>query len=140
MRWIVYAVLALAAVVFVVAAVGALLPVKHSASRTAHVALPPDRLYKLLTEIEFGDVPVRTERQEPPSLLVTRVDPSNKSFGGTWTFRIAPAAGGSELTITEDGEVYNVIFRFMSRFVLGHHATMDAYLKNLQSRVQDGKK
>ena len=44
-------------------------------------------------------------------------------------------AGGSDLTITEDGEVYNVIFRFMSRFVFGHHATMDAFLKNLQART-----
>ena len=36
---------------------------------------------------------------------------------------------GRDLTITEDGEVYNVFFRFMSRFVFGHHATMDAYLE-----------
>ena len=140
MRWIVYAALALAALVLVIAAVGAMLPVKHSASRTARVALPPDALYTLLTQIKFGDVPVHFERQEPPSLLVSRVDPSNRAFGGTWTYRIAPAPGGSELTITEDGEVYNVIFRFMSRFVLGHHATMDAYLRNLQSRLEDGKK
>ena len=37
-------------------------------------------------------------------------------------------------TITEDGEVYNLIFRFMSRFVFGHTATMDAFLKNLERR------
>jgi hypothetical protein len=33
--------------------------------------------------------------------------------------------------ITEDGEVYNPIFRFMSRFVFGHTHTMDAYLRAL---------
>ena len=76
-------------------------------------------------------MPVRIEREEPPSLLVTRVV-EGQPFGGTWTYRIAPAPGGSQLTITEDGEVYNVVFRFMSRFVFGHYATMDAYLANLK--------
>ena len=33
--------------------------------------------------------------------------------------------------MAEDGEVYNPIFRFVSRFVMGHHATMDRYLRNL---------
>jgi hypothetical protein len=111
------------------------LPVKHTASRTVRIALPPEALFKLVSEITFGDVPVRWERQEPPSLLVSRIDGSNLPFGGTWTYRIAPAAGGSDLTITEDGEVYNLFFRFMSRFVFGHYATMDAYIKNLQSKV-----
>ena len=33
--------------------------------------------------------------------------------------------------ITEDGQVYNPVFRFMSRFVFGHARTMDAYLRAL---------
>ena len=138
MRWIAYAVAALAVAIVLVAAIGAMLPKKHTAARTARFALPPDALYRLLTEIKFGDVPVRVERQEPPSLLVTRVV-EGQPFGGTWTYRIAPAvSGGSDLTITEDGEVYNVIFRFMSRFVFGHAATIDAYLKNLDRIVKAG--
>jgi hypothetical protein len=136
MRWILYAALAIAALVFVVAIVGAMLPVKHTATRTARVPLAPDALYTLLTEMKFGDVPVHWERREPPSLLVSRVDASEKAFGGTWTYRIAAAPGGSELTITEDGEVYNVIFRFMSRFVFGHSTTLDAYIENLQATVK----
>ena len=140
MRWILYGTAAIAVVVFLVAAIGASLPVKHTATRTARVALPPEALYTVLTEMKFGDVPVHWERQQRPSLLVSRVDASEKAFGGTWTYRIAPAPNGSELTITEDGEVYNVIFRFMSRFVIGHYATLDAYIKNLQTRLEDVKK
>ena len=45
----------------------------------------------------------------------------------------AAAEGGSDLTITEDGEVHNVIFRFMSRFVFGHTATMDTFLNHLNA-------
>ncbi len=42
---------------------------------------------------------------------------------------------GTRLTITENGEVYNPIFRFMSRFVFGHTATMDQFLSDLKKRV-----
>ena len=80
-------------------------------------------------------IPLHFERMERPSLLVGRIDGAGLAFGGTWTYRIVPAAGGSDLTITEDGEVYNVFFRFMARFVFGYHATMDAFIKNLESKA-----
>ena len=51
-----------------------------------------------------------------------------------WTYEIAPAPNGTTLTITEDGEVYNPIFRFMSRFVFGHEATMASYLERRRRR------
>ena len=40
---------------------------------------------------------------------------------------------GSELTITEDGEVSNPIFRFISRFVFGHAATIEGFLKSVEA-------
>jgi len=39
------------------------------------------------------------------------------------------------VAITEDGEVYNPFFRFMSRFVFGHAATLDEFVKNLDTRA-----
>ena len=164
MRWIVWIVASLAVIVVFVAIVGALLPKAHTASRTARVAIPPDTLYTLLSDVDrfrswrpdlkslarrpdrdgkpawVEDVggmkiPMVFERMERPSLLVGRIDSRDLPFGGAWTYRIVPAAGGSDLTITEDGEVSNVIFRFMSRFVFGHTATMDTYLKHLQAKA-----
>jgi len=164
MRWIFYIVGGLALIVALVAIVGAMLPEGHSASRTARIALPPDALYTVLSDVgqyaawrkdvkslerlpdrdgrpawveDVGGmkIPMYFERMEPPSLLVARIADPKLPFGGTWTYRIAPAAGGSDLTITEDGQVYNVFFRFMSRFVFGHHATMDGFIKHLQART-----
>jgi hypothetical protein len=140
MKWFLYSGIAIAIVLFLVAAIGAMLPVKHTASRTTQVAMPPEAVYRLVREIKYGDVPVRIEREEPPALMVTRVAGNNLPFGGTWTYRITPAPGGSELTITEDGEVYNVIFRFVSRFVMGHHATLDGYVRNLHTSLEGVKK
>jgi hypothetical protein len=159
-----YVGLVLAGVALIVVLVGAMLPRQHTASRTARVALPPAALYGLLSDVSQYQswraglqglqrlpdkhgmpawiedangmkIPMRFERMEPPSLLVARIDSTELAFGGTWTYRIAPADGGSDLTITEDGEVYNVVFRFMSRFVFGYHATMDAFIRGLQAHV-----
>jgi len=137
MRWILFIGAAVAVVVVVVVVIGAMLPKAHSASRTARIALPPDALHALILRkiAEPQEYPLRIERDEPPSLIVTRIVGKNLPFGGTWTYRIAPAPDGSDLTIVEDGEVYNPVFRFMSRFVIGHYATIDAFLKALESRA-----
>ncbi len=72
----------------------------------------------------------------PPRRLVMRIADPKLPFGGTWTYEIGPAAGdeGSTLTITEDGEIYNPIFRFVARFIFGYTATMESYLRALARR------
>jgi hypothetical protein len=69
-----------------------------------------------------------------PQQFVSRIADPNLPFGGTWTIDLKPEGAGTRVTITEHGEVYNPIFRFMSRFVFGHTATIDAYLTALQRR------
>jgi hypothetical protein len=44
---------------------------------------------------------------------------------------ITEARPGSTVTITEDGEIYNSFFRFMSRYVIGYEGTMTKYLEDL---------
>ena len=137
MRWVLWIAGSLGVMIALVAIVGTRLPVKHTASRTARIGVPPPALYPMIVErARTSEVPVRFEREEPPSLLIARIADAKLPFGGTWTYRIAPAASGSDLTITEDGEVYNPFFRFMSRFVLGHHATMDQFIKKLEARAR----
>jgi ribosome-associated toxin RatA of RatAB toxin-antitoxin module len=89
------------------------------------------------TEAVSGDrIPLRFEQMERPSILVARIADPSLPFGGTWTYRIAPEGSGSTVSITEDGEVYNPIFRFMSRFVFGHDATLEAFTRDLLARAR----
>ena len=68
----------------------------------------------------------------PPRGLVTMIDAGpGAPFGGSWTYEIAPTPEGMRVTITEDGWVSNPLFRFLSRFVFGHHTTQDSYLTAL---------
>jgi hypothetical protein len=70
----------------------------------------------------------------PPQRLVSRIADERLPYGGTWTYELAPAGDGTRLTITERGEIYNPVFRFVARFVMGHTATMNGVLRALGAR------
>jgi hypothetical protein len=129
---------ALAALVLVVAAIGWLLPRDHVAARSATFRTRPAAIFAQIASLEIGardDVPIAIVEQRPPDRLVTRIADPDLPFGGTWTFELTPEGSGTRLTITERGYVSNPIFRVISRFVLGHEATMASYLRELAARL-----
>jgi hypothetical protein len=67
--------------------------------------------------------------------MVTVIVDKNLPFGGSWTFELKAEAAATTLTITENGEVYNPLFRFMSKFIFGHTATLEKYLQDLKSAL-----
>jgi uncharacterized protein YndB with AHSA1/START domain len=164
MKWL-WVTLGMIAVIVVAALVfGWLLPEAHRASRQATFQAPPDKVWALITGVEAfpawrtdvttvqrlpdrdgrpvwieegrnGRLTLAVERSDPPRLLVTRIADPELPFGGTWTYEISPAPGGSTLTITEDGVIYNPFFRVMARFVFGHESTLAAYLSAADARL-----
>ena len=164
-RWIAYGALGVGSLVIVVLAIGWMLPVGHRASRTRVIGAPPERVFAIVTDFgrypewnsavervavtgepgpgqrislsgSFGEIPSVVEVFEPPTRLVTRIAGSEMAFGGTWTYELGASGSGTEITITEDGEVYSPFFRFMSRFVFGHYATIDQFLTDLARAVE----
>ena len=152
------------ALVAAVLLVGWALPVKHEASREATYATSHEALFETITRpeefpnsrtgIERVEVlpPVQGKRsyrevggdgtltyvvdeESPPRRLVTRIVDKDLPFGGSWTFELTPSGTGTTLRITENGEVYNPMYRFVSRFVMGHDATIERYLEDLQREV-----
>jgi hypothetical protein len=82
-----------------------------------------------------GPIVMTVSERQPPARLVTKIDDPDQPFGGTWTWEIAPAPGGSRLTITERGEIYNPIFRFMARLIFGYTGTMESCLAAMKQRL-----
>jgi len=145
--------------------IGALLPVKHYATRKARFRQTPEAIYAVLagppdwrSDVRAsGDLPEMNGRKRwweqdkhgqkiayelveasAPTRRVVRIADAGLAFGGTWTFEITQllpaepqAAGGSEVRIAEAGEVYNVFFRFLSRFVFGYTGSIEGYLNDL---------
>jgi hypothetical protein len=164
MRWLVIGVGVVAVAALLVWLVGSRLPQGHVATKQATVGAPPEVVWAAVTDLDaypswrsgvtrierlpdragratwiehggHGAITFTIDRAEPPRLLVVRIADPALPFGGAWTYEIAPAPEGARLTISENGEVYNPIFRFMSRFVFGHEATIATYLADLSKRV-----
>ena len=82
-----------------------------------------------------GPITYVVEESVPERKLVSRIADTNLPFGGAWTYELTPVGSeGTTLAITEDGDVYNPIFRFVSRFVMGHTATIERYLDDVEKR------
>jgi hypothetical protein len=163
MKWLWIIGGALAAIVLLIAVIGAMLPVKHHATRKARFRARPEEVYAILSgppdwrpDVKaYGELPEQNGRKtwweegdaghrkvrfelvedSPPHRRAVRIAEPGLPFGGVWTFEISPAPDGSELRIREDGEVYNVFFRFLSRFVFGHYGSIDGFLRNLGTKL-----
>jgi hypothetical protein len=159
MKWILWILVGLVVLVGLIAIIGAMLPSRHHATRRARYRVSPDALYAVLAGspdwrtgiASFGTLPDQDGRRrwweedshhqkityelvedKPPSRLTVRIADRGLPFGGTWTFEIAPVSGGgSDLRITEDGEIYNVIFRFLARTIFGYTSSIEGYLRDL---------
>jgi polyketide cyclase/dehydrase/lipid transport protein len=157
---------ALAVLILLVVAVGALLPAKHVSSREVRFKRAPAEIWGVITDYQkfpewrnqvkriealpavngsaawreidsHGDgIPYVAVDSVAPQRLVTKIADPKLPFGGTWTFEITPANDGtSTLRITENGEIYNPLFRFVSRFFLGYSATQTRYLRDLGAKL-----
>ncbi|AYB33555.1 LIC10604 family protein [Chryseolinea soli] len=162
MKWIIIILFAIVVVVAIIFLIGYFMPIKHQATvRQTFNAVAPLQLWQVITtpkdyaqwrrdlknlEViddlhwketsEHGDV-IAYEGQviKETEVFMTKIATKGLPFGGTWTFTLKAVDGGTELTITENGEVYNPLFRFMSKFVFGHDATLKTYLKNLNHHL-----
>jgi len=161
MQWILIALASLIGLVLLISIVGWMLPKGHVASRTARFAAPADQVYAVIADLEHTadwwpqivaverladrganavwrqkmkhGTPLDLEVIEatPQQRFVTRIANDKLPFGGTWTYALTPDGDGCRVTVTENGEVYNPIFRFLSRFAFGYTATMESYLEAL---------
>ena len=102
--------------------------------KRVEVRTQPDGKVHLREEGKNGAVNYELAEDVPGERMVTRILDTDLGYSGKWTYVFEPENGGARLTITEDGEVSNALFRFMSRYVFGHTATLDAYLSSLARR------
>lgn len=165
MRWFLILTAAVAALLLLALLVGMMLPEEHTARAAARVPGSPDEVWTAMTEAEAfpewrpgvqavevldrdsegavrwteraraGSMTLEVVERRPGERLVLRIADPDLPFGGRWTYELEPDGAGTRVRITEDGEIYNPIFRFMARYVLGYEATMRDYLEGLERRM-----
>jgi hypothetical protein len=152
---------AIVGVIAIVYVIGALLPHKHVASREITLSRSSRDVYAVVRdfasapswradlkrvvlleavdgkprfreEFGYGAINYEVMEEREPDRLVTRILDRDLGYFGTWTYEFIPVENGAtRVRITENGEVPNVVFRFMSRFIFGHTKTMETYLRAL---------
>jgi uncharacterized protein YndB with AHSA1/START domain len=165
MVWLVVTGAAVVGVVVLVFGVGSLLPRAHSVSRMAHFNRSPREIWMVIsdfseqsswrddvrtvervtghagrdvwreTDKSGRSMDMETVELVPPRRLVRRIANDNLPFSGTWTMEVADFGEVTALTVTEDGEIDNPAFRFISRFIMGQTATIDQYLRALGKKL-----
>lgn len=78
---------------------------------------------------------LHTDSLEIGARLERRIVNKDLPFGGKWVYEFTASDQGCKLTITEFGEVYNPIFRFIGHFFLDPSATIRRYLKQLERHL-----
>ena len=164
MKWIFIVLGLLVGLIVLIVVIGTMLPRDHVASMTARIAGTQQDVWSAITTpsaypewrgdvkgVELlpatpagpswrehgsnGAMTFTTEAWDPPRRFVGRIADQGLPFGGSWEYRVEPdGASGARVTITERGSIYNPIFRFVSRFIMGYTGTMTAYLKALGRR------
>ncbi|HKF50977.1 MAG TPA: SRPBCC family protein [Candidatus Acidoferrales bacterium] len=149
---------AIALLILVVVITGVLLPKHHHVSRAASFRATPQQLFALVSGPQnwrpdvkhFETVPDASGRdfvrettsngetvtyelldRQPPQSIKRKIATEGLPYSGAWTFQLQEENNGTTVRIIEDGDVYNPIFRFVSRFVIGHTRTIDDYLRAL---------
>jgi hypothetical protein len=148
----------LVALIFLVVIIGTLLPKAHTVSRSAVFKATPEQLFALIdgpqtwrsnvkkyepvdeanglrqwreTDSRGQTITYEAVECHPPTLLKTRIITKNLPCSGTWTLHLEPMDRSTVLRITEEGEVYNPVFRFVSRLVIGQTSTIETYLRDV---------
>lgn len=164
MKWLLVAVVVLIALIVIMAVIGAFIPRDHVAGSSITLHQPPDTVWRVVRDqdsvpqwwpamrtsvhsvgpdgkdrweqtLSGNKMTFVIDADEPPRRLVTRIESHpGDSFGGTWTFEIAPEAAGSRVAVTERGWIANPIFRFLARYVFGYYSTQEGYLTALGKR------
>jgi hypothetical protein len=160
MKWVLLGVAVVVGLGVLAFVIGALLPVAHVATVEAMYGTPADRVFATIADVQggvawrtgleqveilsgsdeplrwrekssFGTLTFRRDEFTPPARLVGRIDDRSQGFGGRWIYELTPRGERTVLRITEEGEVYNPLFRFLSRYVFGHYRTLEQYARDL---------
>ena len=158
-RWLGYGLAGLVVAIASIWAMGSRLPVAHRAAVTSTLDADPDAVWRRIDRIEewptWQDVTVellggdsvrvrqagetllyRVDRSRPRT-LITEIATPGLPFGGRWTWSVdSTASGRAAVTIVEDGEVYDPIFRFFSRYVFGHDSTIRTVMDALEESFE----
>lgn len=157
----------LVALVLTPVLIGALLPKRHRVTRSLRLHRPREAVWARIVDIEGsaawrtdlravepardedgaplwveverdgGSTTYRTIEECAPQRLVREIVPRGQPYGGRWIIELRDQGGGTIVRVTEEGEVYNALFRFVGRLILGYARKIERYLRVLAASFDE---
>ena len=144
---------------------GLTLPLNHVATVTGTISAPPAKVFALITNVSAAPswrhavqsvtvlppdagrdhwtehlahnqtMTFLATRTEAPTRRDVLLDLATPSYGGTWTYLLAPGPtpNSTTLTITETGFIHPPLYRFMMHHVIGLTYNLDQYLSDVRA-------
>jgi len=160
-KWILGIVIILAIGTGVAYAMGKQLPVEHSITRSASYKAAPEAVWDAVTNIDkmaewdpniqktewlpdqnghkawrattkHGVMEFEITENTFPRHVSKIIGPADLPFGGEWVFDLATTpTGGTNLTLTENGEMHSAFCRFIAHYVMGYDWMLKSYLNQI---------
>ena len=147
---------------------GARQPVNHSVSVAGVVNAPQEKVFSLITDVAHGSnwrpavksvtvlqkdhdrdhwvehldhgqfMTFLATRTDAPVRRDVMLDDPKASYGGTWTYELAPGPrpDTTTLKITETGFIKPPIYRFVMKHVMGMTHNLDQYMHDVQAAAR----
>ena len=144
---------------------GTRLPVNHTVSVSGVVPAPQDKVFSLITDVKKGHewrpavksvtvldpdhgrdhwvehldhgqfMTFIATQTVPPVRRDVQLDEPKASYGGTWTYELAPGPtpSSTNLRITETGFIRPPVYRFVMAHIMGPTHNLDQYMKDIQA-------
>lgn len=109
------------------------------AVRAVEVLAPGDGRHAWREHVRHGVIACEIEEMTPPRRLVVRITDRQLTYGGTWTYELAPADAGTRLTITERGEISHPVCRTLAWLSSGSAGNLERYLGALHRELSPGR-
>jgi len=146
--------------------IGFMIPESHTATVTRTFNAQPGAVWEAITEVRnyadwrdnVREVEILSDSTQPlrwrefytnndpltfevtervdSTRFAARIADEGLPFGGTWTYRVTGQDGGTVVTITEDGKIYNPLFRTVAKFIFGYSATMEEFAGMLEKKLE----
>lgn len=164
MYWILFVMAAIVSAVVAVCVGGLVTPRRHTVARRITIPVSEDVVWSTIRdvaqyddwrhELEMVEVVDRDQPQprwretrtngsitfgiveeHAPTRMVARMLEEDVAIQGEWRWHIATRDGQTSLTITEVGDVANLLYRFVGAHISGHTSKIDTYLQNCAKQL-----
>lgn len=164
MYWILFVMAAVVSIVIAVIVGGMVTPRRHTVARRIVVPVAPELVWTTIRDIAQyhewrhelelaelvdpdqpqprwretrtnGSITFGIVEEHSPTRMVARMLDEDAAVRGEWRWDITTSEGHTALTITEDAEVANPLYRFFGTHISGYTAKIDGYLRHCATQL-----